>query len=281
MRTIRCLVPGVAALLFALQLQPVFAREAESISTPRPTYADLADLSDSAELVLRAQVRKLARVKDERAPGLKAGQGRYFVKAKTRSLLAGTVPLGESLVYLVDLPLDHRGRPPAIAKKEVLVFARPVPGRPGELQLVATDAQVLYDEQTEQTVRAILTEKLSPDAPGKVTGVREIIHVPGNLAGEGETQVFLNTADGSAASITVQHRPGYPLAWGASFSELVADIGNPPQPETFAWYRLACFLPNSISAAANLSSSPADRRQALTDYRLVLGELGACRRARP
>jgi len=264
----------------AAPFSPVLAQPQLSANALVLTYADLADHADSADVVVRVQVRKLIRVKDERAPGLRAGSGRFYVKAKTRALLSGNSPVGESLVYLVDLPLDSRGRAPALKKKDVLVFARTVPGREGELQLVARDAQVLHDVRVEQTVRAILKEKLAPEAPSRVTGVREIIHVPGNLAGEGETQVFLSTIDGSAASITVQHRPGQRIAWGASFSELVADIGNPPRPETLAWYRLACFLPNAIPSAANLSSSPADRRQALNDYRLVLGQLGACRRNR-
>ena len=274
------LLAAMAILGFFPTSQPLSAQTGNAAPLPAPTYADLADLSDSADLVVRAQLRKLVRVEDERAPGLRPGQGRFYIKARTKALLSGNNAIGESLAYLVDLPLDARGRPPALKKKEVLVFARPVPGRPGELQLVARDAQVLHDDGAEATVRSILKEKLSPDAPARVTGVRELIHVPGNLAGEGETQVFLDTSDGSAASITVQHRPGRSLGWGASFSELVADIGNPPRRNTLTWYRLACFLPNAVPNAANLSSNPASRRQALADYRLVLGELGACPRNR-
>jgi len=243
-------------------------------------YADLADLADSAQLVVRAQIRKLARVEDERAPGLRAGWGRYFVQAKTRALVAGQAPLGEALSYLVDLPLDAKGKPPAVKKLDVLLFARPVRGRPGELQLVAPDAQVVWTPAADSQLRSILAELFAPGAPGRVTGVRELIHVPGNLAGEGETQIFLSTANGSAASIAVQHRPGAAPLWGASFSELTAELGRPPRPDTLAWYRLACFLPNLPPQGTNHSETAEARAVAEADYRLVLGELGPCPRSR-
>lgn len=244
------------------------------------TYADLADLADSAPIVLRAQVRKMVPVDATRARGLRAGWGRFYVEAKTSALLAGNSALGEALRYLVDVPLDARGKPPALKKKQVLLFARTVPGRPGELQLVANDAQVPWDAATEAKLRTILAELVAPDAPGAITGVREAIHVPGTLAGEGETQIFLDTASRAAASITVLHRPGAAPAWGVSFSEVLAKVGEPPARETLAWYRLACFLPNSLPASANLSETAGSRAQAQGDYRTVLGDLGQCPRSR-
>jgi len=247
---------------------------------PAPSYADLADLADSAAIVARAQVRSLARVKDAQAPGLRPGWGRFFVKARTRALIAGTTSLGEGLRYLVDLPLDARGKPPKLAKTEVLLFARPVSGRPDELQLVAPDAQVAWSAPVEASVRTTVSDLLAPGAPGKVTGVREALYVPGSLAGEGETQMFLTTRDGSAASITVRHSPGAPPAWGVSFSELVAEPGRPPAAGTLPWYRLACFLPNRLPRAAEVSDTAEARAQAQADYRTVLGSLGPCERTR-
>jgi hypothetical protein len=274
-------ITGLAVALAAAAPLPAAA------ATPPPdapaagaTYADLADLADSAPLVLKAQIRKLSRVEDERAPGLRPGWGRYYVEARTRALLTGQAPRGEALAYLVDLPLDAKGKPPRVKKKDVLLFARPVPGHPGELQLVAPDAQLLWNPAEEAQLRSILIALVAADAPGRVTGVRELIHVPGTLAGEGETQIFLGTADGSAASITVQSKPGSPPLWGASFSELVAKLGDPPQPDTLAWYRLACFLPETPPPGVNHSETAAGRAKAEADYRLVLDRLGPCPRNR-
>jgi hypothetical protein len=270
-----------AAILLYLQPREAIAEiKPQAATLPETTYADLADLADSAQLVLRAKVRRLIRVEDQRSPGLRSGQGRFYVKAQTLALLAGTSPFGESLTYLVDLPLDAKGKPPKLKKQDVLLFARPVPNRPGELQLVAPDAQLLWFAETEAVLRSILFNLVVPDAPGRISGVREIIHVPGMLAGEGETQIFLDTADGSPASLTVSHQPGMPPAWGASFSELVANVGQPPTHNTFEWYRLACFLPNALPRGSNYSESPEGRSQAVADYRMVLGDLGACQRNR-
>ncbi|GGB93101.1 hypothetical protein GCM10011494_09410 [Novosphingobium endophyticum] len=242
------------------------------------TYADIADLADSAGLVVHAQVRRIARVADERAPGLKPGTARFYIEARTKALLAGQAPLGDSIAYLVDLPLDARGKAPKLKKADVLLFARAVPGRPGEIQLVSPGAQQLWTPELDARVRRVLEALVAPDAPARITGVRELLHVPGTLAGQGETQIFLTTADGSAASITVRHEPGRPPVWGVSFSELVADVGHPPRKDTLEWYRLACFLPNTLPPGANVSEAFGARRQAESDYRMVLGELGPCNR---
>ncbi|MEW9854801.1 hypothetical protein [Novosphingobium sp. M1R2S20] len=252
---------------------------AEAGSPYAPTYADLADLADSAPLVVHARVRKFARVDDSRAPGLRPGHSRFYVEADTRSLITGRTPIGERFAYLVDVPVNAQGKPPFRKKDGVLIFARTVPGRPGELQLVRPGAQIPWTQASESQVREIVRALLEPDAPGKVTGVREIIHVPGTLAGEGETQIFLTTADSSAASVTVRHTPGAPPQWGASFSELVAEVGRPPKPQSLEWYRLACFLPQNPPPGVNLSESLEARRRADADYRLVMSELGPCDRS--
>jgi len=244
------------------------------------TYADLADLADSAPLVIRAQPRKIVQVEPERARGLRPGWGRFYVEAKTEGVIAGTVPLGEALRYLVDLPLDPKGKPPAFKKKSVVLFARAVPGRPGELQLVRPDAQLLWDAQLDTRLRAVLKELYAPGAPHKVTGVREAIHVGGDLAGEGETQLFLATANGEPAAVTVNRTPGRPPRWSVSFSEVVAGDAAVPGRDTLGWYRLACFLPAQLPKAANISNAAADREAAARDYRFVIEQLGPCPRSR-
>ncbi len=247
---------------------------------PAVTYADLADLADSAPLVLRARVSRLALVEPERSPGLRPGWGRFYVEAKTRALIAGNAVLGESQRYLADLPLDAKGRPPKLRGQEVLLFAAASSARPGELQLIAPDAQIPWDAAIEGSLRAILIELHKPGAPARISGVREVIYVPGTLAGEGETQIFLATRDDSAATITVSRHAGQPSQWGASFSEVYDPSARPPARETLAWYRLACFLPAQLPSRVNLSATIADKRQAEADYRLVRRDLGECPRLR-
>jgi hypothetical protein len=257
---------------------------AESVPPPPPlpqaTYADLADLADSASLVVQAQLRKLTQVEPERARGVRPGQGRFYIEAKTQALVAGPGALGEDLRFLADLPLDAKGKPPKLKKVSVILFARSVPGRPGELQLVSPDAMTGWDVPSDARLRTILAELLGGNAPPRVTGVREAIYVPGNLAGEGETQLFLGTRGGEPAAVSVIHQPGERPRWSVSFSEAIDASGRPPPRETIAWYRLACFLPATLPAAAHVSATAADRDQAAEDYGLVRAQLGACPRNR-
>lgn len=244
-----------------------------------PTYADLADLALPANVVVRAQVRKAAALKPEQSPGLATGKVRVYIEARTTALLTGP-DLGESIRFLADVPLDSRGKAPRLNKADVIVIGHTVPERPGELLLSAPDAMLPYSVASEQRLRAILTEKLSPDAPPTIRGVREAMHVAGNLAGEGETQVFLATEGRRPASLSIVRRPGQSPSWGVSFSEIVDQAARPPAPETLAWYRLACFLPSSLPERANISESASDRQAARDDYALAMDNLAPCTRTR-
>lgn len=268
------LLPCAAALAAAAPFSP------PAVPAAGPTYADLVDLSDSAPLILKAQVRSQSTVEPERSPGLRPGWVRLYVRAAVEGLLFGKTAVGAAQAYLVDVPLDARGRPPKLAKTGVLLFARAVPNRPGELQLVTPDAQVPSTPERDARVRAIIGELLTPGAPGRIGGVREAINVPGDLAGESETQLFLTTKDGAPVAITVSRKTGEPPRWNVSFSEVVETEAKPPVPETLAWYRLACFLPRRLPPTANLSEGEAARQQAEADYQFALEQLGACERSR-
>lgn len=276
---------GIPAMLPRLAALALFSCGIPAAAAPLPppvalTYADYADLADRAPLVARAQVRSVALVEPARAPGLRPGWARVYVEARVQALLAGQPLAGDSLRYLADVALDSRGKLPKLSRSVVLVFGRPVAGRPGELQLVAPDAQVAWSAEGEARLRGVLQELLAAHAPGRVTKVSEALYVPGNLAGEGETQMFLAMANGEPASISVVHRPGEERRWTVSFSEVVDSTGGPPARETLAWYRLACFLPRSLPPAADVAGSPEDKAQAAADYAFVLDRLGTCPRTR-
>lgn len=263
-----------------LAAQPAgFTQSGPAASTAIPTYADLADLADAAEIVLRVQVRKQAQLKAERAPGLAPGFARLYIEAQTGALISGSASVGETLSYLVDVPLDSRGKAPKLKKRDLLLFARPVAGRPGTVQLVGPGAQMQWNDALEQRLRPILSALVAPDAPPEITGVREALSVRGNLAGESETQLFLATASGNPVSVTIVNRPSMAPVWGVSWSEIVDQSARPPRPETLGWYRLACFLPQRLPAQANISREVQARGQAETDYAFMMQQLGPCERA--
>lgn len=262
----------------ALVASPLFAQPAAVTNALAPTYADLATLADGAPLAVRVKVKDQAQVAPERAPGLAAGQARLYVEAQTVALLAGSTTLPESLRYLVDLPLDAKGRAPKLKRQEFVLFARPVPGRPGELQLVGAHAQLPYTPELEARLRPVLSAFAARDTPPRVTGVRDVLSSIGNLAGESETQVFLATATNDPAALTVVRRPGMAPRWGVSWTELVDQSARPAQKDTIAWYRLACALPRALPAGSNLASDPADRARAAQDYAFVIEQLGPCTR---
>lgn len=270
--------PLTAALAGAL-FSAVPLSAAEPVAPPpAPTYADLASIADTAALVVRVRVKEQAAVPAERAPGLAPAHARLYVEAQTLALLSGTTALPESLRYLVDVPLDAKGKTPKLKKQEFILFARPVPGRPGEIQLAGPRAQLRHNPELEQRLRPVLAALAAADAPARVTGVRDVLSSVGNLAGESETQIFLTTAGGEPAALTVVRRPGMAPRWGVSWTELVDQSARPPARETIAWYRLACALPGALPGRANLASDPADRARAAQDYRFVIEQLGPCAR---
>jgi hypothetical protein len=268
-----------AALLAAAA--PLAAQNASpEAEAPSATYADLADLAEAASLVALVEVRDQAEVQPERAPGVAPGMARLYVEARTLALLAGQSALGESVVYLADVPRDAKGKVPKLKKQRFLVFADPVPGRPGSLQLVDPGAQVPATPATEQLARTVIAALAEPGAPPAVLGVRDVMSVPGNLVGESETQLFLDTATGAPVSLTVVRRPGMEPTWGVSWSEIVDQSAQPPEQQTIGWYRLACFLPQRLPPDAFLQDDPASRQRAEADYRYILEQLGGCPRLR-
>ena len=245
----------------------------------QPTYADLVTLAEESAMVIRAQIRDQVPVKPERAPGLEPGFARLYVEGETRALLGGSSGVRESLAWLVDVPLDAKGKPPKLKKSEVLLFADPVPGRPGTIVLVDEAGQLAWNPALGERVRGVLRELVAPGSPPAITGIADALSVRGNLAGESETQIFLSTAGDSPVSISVLRRPGQPPAWGVSWGEIIDSSARPPEPGTLRWYRLACALPRELPSSANLARNPDARALAEADYALVVAELGACERA--
>jgi hypothetical protein len=187
--------------------------------------------------------------------------------------------VGGVLAFLADRSLDSRGRAPDLEEQRYLLFARPVAGRPGEIQLVSPNAMLPASPELVERARTVLRQLAEGPALPEITGVREAISVPGNLAGESETQVFLETIGGEPVALTVIRRPGMEPEWGVSWTDIVDVSARPAEPETLAWYRLACFLPAQLPEEAFLQEEADARARAREDYAFVLAELGACERS--
>src|SRR4051812_79896 len=254
----------------------------DSRAAPPPlTYADLADLALTAPVAAQVRIAEADALKDEQAAGVPPGLARFYVAAEMVSLIRAPGPLPARVAYLVDLPRDSRGKAPKLKKGvEFLILAAPVAGRPGELRLVAPDAQIPFTLGAAERLRSIVREASDPGAPPRITGIGKAFHVPGNIPGESETQIFLQTADSRPVSLSVLRRPGQTAQWTVALSEIVDEAGEPPAPGTLLWYRLACTLPPRLPAQS-LGEAVADGAAAIqVDYRLVLDRLGPCLRNR-
>ncbi len=258
------------------QIIPISAVSAAS-ATSNWTYPDIADLYGASPIVLRAKIVSATALKDQAAG---AGTKRFYVEGTVTTLIRGSQGVAPRLAWLVDVAPDSRNRLPRLKNADVLIAALPVAGRPGEIRLAGRDAQQPWSAPLEQRVRAVVAAAVAADAPPVVTGVASAFHSPGTIPGEGETQIFLTTADKSPVSLTVLRRPGQQPRWAFAQGEIVDEAAEPPAVDTLAWYRLACFLPVALPEATVQELSASDAEVARADYRFVLGQLGPCPRVR-
>lgn len=243
-------------------------------------YADIADLVLSAPVIADATVRSTTKIKPAEAPNLAPGLVRLYVEADVTALIRGADGVPPRIGYLLDVAPDSAGRVPKFKKARVLIFARPVPGAVNQVQLIAPDAQLGWTPTADARARKIAKDALASDAPPVITGIGNAFHVAGALPGEGETQIFLTTADQRPVSLSILRRPGEQPRWAVALSEIVDESAAPPAPETLLWYRMACALPPTLPERSTGSLEAADATIAREDYAYVLAALGPCGRTR-
>ncbi len=270
-----------AFTLFSSQIG-VFPAFSQVVEQSNPLhYADIADLSADAPIIINLTVKEAIKVDPERAPNAPPGTQRFYIIGSTNSLIRGQGGVGETIRYVIDLPLDDRGRAPKIKKQSFIIFARrPAGGGSDDVQLVADDAQIAWTADREQRVRSVVRELVDRNAPPAISRIASAFHVPGTIIGEGESQIFMETETGSPISITVLKRDGQRKFWAVSLGEIVDEAARAPVRNSLLWYRLACFLPRQLPARALTSDTPANAQQARNDYQLVLNDLGDCPRSR-
>ena len=273
-----CTKSIAAALILAAWTGPAESQVAPA--APARSYADLAALALPAQVVAHVRIARAARLKPAEAPGLAAGRTRFFVEADVVSLIRGPGEMPARVSYLVDLPNEPGGKPPRLRKKEArLIFAATVPGRPGELRLVAPGAQIAVAAPDAARLRGILREAPAPRAAPRITGIGKAFHVTGSLPGESETQIFLLTAENRPVSLNILRRPGEAPRWSVALTEIVDEAAAAPARDTLLWYRLACGLPRTLPRQSFADVAPSEAAAIQADYRLVLGQLGGCARS--
>lgn len=258
------------------------------VSAPAPvaspadrwTYADAADMFLAAPIVATARIVEAIPVKEPTNTPARPSMIRYYLVADVVALIRGTGGIPPRVSWIADVPLDSRGKAPKLKKLQVLLAALPVAGRPADLRLAARDAMVPWSAALEARVRAIVASGLAADTPPRVTGVTSAFYSPGNLPGEGETQIFLTTETARPVSINVLRRPGQATSWAVALGEILDEAAREPARDTLGWYRLACSLPRTLPPTAIADLSEIDANAARADYGFVIEAMGPCARTR-
>ncbi len=243
-----------------------------------PTYADLVTYALEAELVATVQIDEAIAFSQERAPDVRPERVRLYIESLTQNLLTAPRGVGESLIFVTETDRDADGDAPDWDNRSFVIFADMSTTQPNAVQLISSRAMFPSGPVLQERVRRVLRQLAAADATPPITGVRDVISVPGNLAGESETQMFVETTTGAPVSLTVIRRPGQAPEWGVSLGEIVDVSARPPEPETLAWFRFACSLPESLSDDTFLQDDAESRRRAREDYAFVREQLGPCER---
>jgi hypothetical protein len=252
-----------------------------SLAIPAPSsYADVADYAVESATIIDATIRRTREVDAARAPNVPPNLVRLYVEAEVGTVIYGRNPVARRFAYLVDVPRLANGRAPRLNRQRVLLFARPV-DLANQIRLVAPNAQLMWDAGRDSTVRAIAAELARGDVPPRITGVAQAFHVPGTIAGESETQIFLRTDSGNPVSLSILRRPGQAPRWGVAFGEIVDESAGVPARRTLGWYRLACGLPATLPRNAIDGLASADIAATVADYTLVVRTVGSCDRTPP
>ena len=273
-------LPRLALGLAAASLLAAAPADSQ-VPAPGPSYADLADLALDAPIAAHVRLAKAMTLKEAQAAGVRPDHARLYVEADIVSLIRSPQGQPARLRYVVDLPRNAKGKAPKLKKgSEFLLLAAPVAGKPGEVRLVAPDAQIAWSAERASQLRSILTEASGASPAPRLTGIGRAFHVPGAIAGEGETQIFLLTADGRPVSLNVLRRPGETPQYAVALSEIVDDAAAAPRPNSLLWYRLACTLPRALPAQSLAEADRQGRAAIQADYRLIMDRLGPCVRTR-
>lgn len=246
-------------------------------SIPLPGYALVADLVTSVPAIATVRVRSMTPVPPERAAGLELGKRRFLVGVETLALIRSNDAMARQASFLLDLPDAGERKTPKWKGRSFLLFGK-VEQRVDFFQLQSSKAILPWSPETEAMVRRIATELSAPDAPPAISRINSVFHVSGAVQGEGETQIFLDTAKGSSISLSIVRRPDEKPRFGAALGEVVDEAAALPAPDTPLWYRLACGLPSELPEQALAGQGAAEASAATRDYRDFMTAMAPCKR---
>lgn len=257
---------------------PVLAADPPVAAPAQPTvgYARLADLIIASPTIATVKIKSAIALPPERAPGIAAGQTRFYVQADTIGLIRGDSVIARKVTFLLDGPTE-KAKKPNLKGRTLILFGK-VGSRVDQVQLTSSTALVNWSPANEAQVRKVLKDVLAPDLPPAITSVSSAFHVAGAIQGEGETQIFLETADGTPVSLSVIRRPDEQPHFSASLGEIVDDSASIPPPDTMLWYRLACGLPEALPRRALRGIEQRDADSATRDYAAFRQALPRCDR---
>ncbi|WP_187335141.1 hypothetical protein [Novosphingopyxis iocasae] len=268
------LIASTAMFLGGCASVPSAAYDRAAEENP-PSYVAVADQVTQAPAIVDLSITRATELGADRAGPLPPGIARVYVEADVNSLIRGSSALPPQIRFLADVPRDARGRAQKLKGGRYFAFGR-ITGN-GELQLSGPASLLAYGPQTDSLVRQVAREAVAIDAPAPITGVTSAFHVPGNIPGEGETQIFLSTAEKRPIAISVLSRPGQEKRWSVSLTEIVDEAAEAPRRDTLLWYRLACNgLPNQLPSSALSSGDPVNDARAREDYQFVRRSVGPC-----
>ncbi len=257
-------IPPAAVLFLSFAMLPVPAQAA-------PGYADLADLTLAAPVIVRATIARAERIADKDSPGLAPGRARLLISAAVDASLVAPGAIPATLQWLWDAPLDARGKAPKPKGQPVLAWLA-VPAADGKTQLITRDAQQPWDTALETRTRAIAIEARSGSVP-VVTGVSNGFRADGTVPGESESQFFLSTRTGRGLTMIVTAKPGQARNVAVSTGDVIDESAATVKAGTLLQYRLACTLPATLPAAAG-GGDPA----LAADWQAALAAIGPCGR---
>lgn len=240
------------------------------------SYARVADLVTTVPAVATVQVKKVTQLRPERAPDVPPGRARFYIEAETTGLIRGNTVMAKQIGLLLDGP-DNKASRSSLRKRSFLIFGTVGP-QVDQFQLASSTALVDWSPANEALVRKVIADMFAPDTPPMITGINSAFHVPGAILGEGETQVFLDTSNGTPISLSIIRRPDEQPQFSASLGEIVDNAASLPAADTPLWYRLACGLPAALPARALRGLEPDDADKAERDYLAFQQALAPCDR---